>query len=186
MEEKVWTRRDDETSKAYKAFEIYRNMGRNRSIRKTHDEVYGEGAGNIRFVHHWSSKYDWVDRATAFDDHLEEKRRKKHEAEMTKGLSHAAVRLQKLKKLHDLLEEEIFENEAHWLEDLKLTPDGQRISIPKYNGRIIRDYRKVLADIAEEVGGRQKRVDVTTQGGALQRDLSVTITDRGEDPDVEA
>jgi hypothetical protein len=125
-----------------------------------------------------------VDRSEAYDRYLEEKRRKKHEKELTSGLSKPAERVKKLKKLHDRLEKEIFENEAYWLEDIKIGPDGV-IPITRFNAQILKEYRSTLADIASEVGGRQRKVDVTTKGNSLQRDFNFVVSQDADDPEIQ-
>lgn len=64
----AWDKREDESSRAYSAFIIYRDMGPQRSLRKTADIYYEPGSLNVRVIQKWSSKYDWVKRATAFDE----------------------------------------------------------------------------------------------------------------------
>ena len=59
----AWERRPDETSKAYEAFCVYRDMGTSRSIAKV-----GAALGKNRVtLEQWSSKYSWVKRAAAWD-----------------------------------------------------------------------------------------------------------------------
>jgi hypothetical protein len=178
MSDKPWTKRDDETQRAYEGFCVYRDLGPERSLQEAHDEFYGEGAGNLRYMEGWSSTYDWVDRASAYDQYLEEKRRQEYEKEMTSGLSHAGARVRKLKELHDRLESELEEN--LWLEDVKIGPQGSQVTIQKYNGQLVRDYLRALKHIAKEVGGRKKQVDVTSQGQSIGDDVTVRI--EGETP----
>jgi len=168
-----WEKRPDETQRAYEVFCIYRDLGPERSLQKAHDAEYGEGAGNLRYVEGWSSDYDWPDRAAAHDRYLEEQRREEYEKEMTTGLSHAGARVRKLKDLHGRLEEELAEN--LWLEDVKIGPQGSQVRIRKYNTALVRDYLRSLKHIAKEVGGRKKKVDVTSQGQSIGDDISVSI-----------
>ena len=74
----IWERQKDESNKAYHIFCIYRDMGPNRSLEKTR-EILGKSAGYTRWMHTWSSKYDWVTRAQAYDDYIEKKKRKENE-----------------------------------------------------------------------------------------------------------
>jgi len=180
-DEEPWTKREDETQRAYEVFCVYRDLGPERSLQKAHDEEYGEGAGNLRYVEGWSSEYDWPERAQAYDRYLEKKRREEYEEELTSGLSHAGARVEKLKELHDRLEEELAEN--LWLQDVKIGPQGSQVTIQKYNGQLVRDYLRTLKHIAKEVGGRKKKVDVTSQGQRVGDDVSVSI--EGATPLVE-
>jgi hypothetical protein len=75
-----WEKRPDEGHKAFRAFQEYCKLGGERST--------GQVAANIRktpnLIKGWSSAYDWVARAAAYDDHmgrLEQGRREKVRAE---------------------------------------------------------------------------------------------------------
>ena len=77
----IWERQKDESNKAYHIFCIYRNLGPDRSLEKTR-EILGKSAGYTRWMQTWSSQYDWVTRAQAYDDYIERKMRKKNEKEI--------------------------------------------------------------------------------------------------------
>ncbi len=47
-------------------------------MEKTRQKI-GKPAGYIRWLHTWSSKYDWVTRAQAYDDYIERKKREEKE-----------------------------------------------------------------------------------------------------------
>jgi hypothetical protein len=154
-------------------FCVYRDLGPSRRLIDAHDAVYGEGAGNIRLLQRWSSQYDWVERAEAYDQYLEAQRRKEYEREMTTGLAHAGARVRELKEMYWRLKAEAEEN--LWLEDVKITPQGDVIPVQRYNSALVRNIQQTLDDIAKEVGGRKQQVDVTTQGQALDKGIDVQI-----------
>lgn len=58
-----WDARPDETMKAYRAFMIYRDLGPGRSLHAVSREL----AKSVPLLKRWSSRYDWVGRARAFD-----------------------------------------------------------------------------------------------------------------------
>ena len=58
-----WERQDGETAKAFEAFAIYRDMGPDRSLRKVVQSLNK----NLTTIAEWSSKYEWVKRAAAWD-----------------------------------------------------------------------------------------------------------------------
>ena len=59
----LWEQQEGETAKAFEAFCVYRDLGPSRSIAKT-----GQSLGKNRVtLEQWSSKYEWVKRATAWD-----------------------------------------------------------------------------------------------------------------------
>ncbi len=61
VERAAWDRRDGETSRAYLAFRQYRDLGPTRSLAKL-DATTSNNARN------WITRWDWVARATAWDD----------------------------------------------------------------------------------------------------------------------
>ena len=160
MSDESWTKREDESSKAYRAFEIYRDAGPDKRSHEYVRQELGKSSGYTRWLEEWSSKYNWVSRAEAFDEHLEEKRREEYEEEMTTGLAHAGARVRKLKELHDRLERELEQN--LWIKDVKMGPHGNQVEIKKYNGQLVRDYLRSLKHIAKEVGGRKDVLDLET------------------------
>jgi hypothetical protein len=58
-----------ESSKAFTAFKIYRDLGAERSLVKACESYYGTRS-NLAQIKVWSRKFDWVDRARAYDDWL--------------------------------------------------------------------------------------------------------------------
>lgn len=73
----IWERLPEESSKAYEAFCIYRDLGVDRSIEKTAKSRLKPGS--YSWLRNWSSKYNWVERARAYDDYLEREKRKERE-----------------------------------------------------------------------------------------------------------
>lgn len=59
-----WDQRPNETSKAYAAFEVYRDMGLERSTADVAQEL-GKSKGLIQ---RWSRTHGWVDRCRKFDE----------------------------------------------------------------------------------------------------------------------
>jgi hypothetical protein len=56
-----WDRRDGETSQAYAAFRQYRDLGPSRRVDRMSNV-------SVITVQRWSARWDWVARATAWDD----------------------------------------------------------------------------------------------------------------------
>jgi hypothetical protein len=73
MTQKSYDRQDGETSKAYQAFTIYRNMGVSRSLDRTAGEFYPtpetpqKRPRSIAQIEVWSRTNKWVDRCKDFD-----------------------------------------------------------------------------------------------------------------------
>lgn len=80
---KPWDRRDNESAKAFSAFEIYRAMGPNeRSL----DAVSQKLAKSTDLLKRWSSRHEWVKRVTAFDDSVAKVAAEKEHAKRVKEL----------------------------------------------------------------------------------------------------
>lgn len=80
---KPWERQDGETSKAFDAFRTFRDIGPTRTIGQACEILRGPGFGKDMFKT-WSSKWKWTSRAAAWDEYLDEQRRKQMEHDMKK------------------------------------------------------------------------------------------------------
>lgn len=91
---------DNETSKAFQCFTIYRDLGSDRSLDKAYqlskDNVTLKANGTWR---KWSEKHHWVDRAKAYDAYLIEKSRQAREEEHLKELGEYRDELGRLSRL---------------------------------------------------------------------------------------
>lgn len=65
---KPWERQEGETDKAFAAFAIYRDMGDDRTIAKAAEKL---GLKASRHLETWSSENSWLDRISAWQDHLD-------------------------------------------------------------------------------------------------------------------
>ena len=59
-----WERQPGESPKAFAAFSVYRDAGPERSVRAVSREL----AKSIPLIKRWSSNWDWVERARAWDN----------------------------------------------------------------------------------------------------------------------
>lgn len=100
MAAKPWERRKDETADAYAAFLVYRDMGPSRTVERTHAALAaGAAAGcepgptdvraNRRMptfsgLQRQATRKMWVDRARAWDNHLQSARDKVAAAEASR------------------------------------------------------------------------------------------------------
>ena len=75
----AWDRQPEETGKAYTAFCAYRDMGRDRSLKKTVEQLGYKGWEPIRT---WSSKFEWVERCSQYDAYLDGEARKLREKDI--------------------------------------------------------------------------------------------------------
>lgn len=101
---KPWERLDDEGTKPYEAFAIYRDMGRERSLLKVSEKL----SKSEQLIKRWSAKFDWVKRAASWDDEQDRIAREiaqKEQAEEIKRMRkrHAKLAKQMLDKAEDAL-----------------------------------------------------------------------------------
>ena len=165
-----------ETNKARSAFEDYYNIGPGRSIRKLH-QSYIEGSSktiptkHVRTLLEWSTKHGW------------QKRVEKRDLE----ISEAA--LDAMKEVATRTGYAIFQKRIHDLGKL-----AERmftlLSAGALQPKVVREYRGLLADIAAEMGERERKHKVTVEdwrseivqllldGKITQRDI---IEDFGND-----
>lgn len=96
-----WTMQPGESARAYEAFRIYRDAGRQRSLRKTALEFYGrENPGAVRQVADWSTRWSWVDRVRAWEEEQDRiYREEAAEAVREMGERHAKLAVAMLSKV---------------------------------------------------------------------------------------
>lgn len=81
-----WERQEGETDKAFDAFTIYRNLPE-RSLAKAakvRAEMQGKSRVDVGQLERWSRDNDWVARAGAWDDHIDQLARRKLEVDLVK------------------------------------------------------------------------------------------------------
>lgn len=154
-------------------------MGPGRSLRKLHARYRQQVADDpstqpptTRFptIRSWSHKYDWQERARAYDKACHEWQEEQVKETLRQGLALPHHRVEKLKKIFERLDEELTGG-ALWLQDKKQLGKGadmEIIDIERYNSSLISDLRGLLDDLAQETGGRIKRQDITSGGQPLQ------------------
>lgn len=127
----------------------------------------------------WCQDFQWIQRARRYDALTRIARDAEARRIMTTGLAVVHERLKRLITLADMLEAQIFvapqitddgeiiEDEIGqtdfktgastriWLREEHYTKTGDLVTNYKLNAALLQQYRGVLADIAEEVGGRK-------------------------------
>lgn len=73
----LWERLPGESSRAYSVFCEYRDLGPERSLDKLKQKLNKSRTKST--LARWSGKYKWVERAKAYDDYIEKKKRREHE-----------------------------------------------------------------------------------------------------------
>ena len=69
---KEWEKQQGESSKAYEAFCMYRDLGIGRQYTKTAEAL----KKNVSLINRWARRYEWKERADAWDKSVMEEGRK--------------------------------------------------------------------------------------------------------------
>lgn len=80
----VWEKQPDESAKSYLWFCKYRDMGPERTLAKVKTECKKTEGKYNSMLERWSSKFNWVKRAEAYDLYLEKLKRKQREEDLKK------------------------------------------------------------------------------------------------------
>lgn len=93
-----WERQQYESQQSFEAFQIYRDLGEERSITK----VAQKCNKNRSLIARWSTQHNWVERAAAYDQYMDQQALKAEERErkkMAKRHAEIAMKFQeKIKK----------------------------------------------------------------------------------------
>jgi hypothetical protein len=170
-----WEQQLKESARAYGAFCTYRDLGPCRSLRAAAEAFYHHrSAAGLRQLQTWSATFRWVERAHAWDRHLDaEARQAQQKARRDMAERHAkeaqGLQAKALERLRTLRPEELgptdvlrFFVDAAKLERLALgEPDAlQRQELTGRNGgpvvlniveEVVGDVPPARADIVEEV-----------------------------------
>jgi hypothetical protein len=90
-----WEMQPGETPTAYRAFGAFRDLGPERNLKLAASAHYGveeASASQYQQIRSWSSRFDWFDRARAYDDHVEMAVQTRLEDLRRKGAEDAAER----------------------------------------------------------------------------------------------
>lgn len=110
----LWERQPGESAKAFHAFTLYRDLGHERSVSKV-AQIYRPGRNLRSLMSRWSTKFNWVKRAEAYDDHMDKLSRKEAEKQV-----------KDMKKRHITLGMALQTKAAEKLKDLK----GKDMKVP--------------------------------------------------------
>lgn len=140
----------------------YLRLGPARSTKKLamiYDEQEAPPTKSWASLQAWSSRFDWFHRAEMYDAEIEMGRNEIAEAALYSGFALPYKRVEALKRLAARLQEELAVESNLWLRDYRMLGRGRDATFAKirrFNASLIEQFRGVLADIAEETGGRQK------------------------------
>lgn len=141
-----WERLENEGTKPYEAFAIYRDMGRERGIRKVATEL----GKSETLISRWSGKFDWVKRAAAWDDEQDRIAREIAQKEQ-------AEEIKKMRKRHSALAKKMLDTaeaalEIFDLDDIKPADVSRMVDIA---AKLERISRGDVGEVVEERDGGQ-------------------------------
>jgi hypothetical protein len=184
-----WEQQPGESARAFGAFCAYRDLGPRRSLRAAAAAFYGRAStARERQLDKWSHAFRWVERANAWDRHLDaEARRIQEEVRREMAERHVkearALQAKAVERLRSLRPEELgpadllrYLVEAAKLERLALgEPDSvQRQELTGRGGAPLHFTLEAVVTAARELEEAENR--------ALQRSGGATLPDR--DPQV--
>jgi len=177
----IWERQLKETSKAYKAFCEYRDLGSDRSLSKLTQEL------NVSKTHlgNWSSKYNWVERVEAFDDYIESRVRDSNEkaiVEMrTRHAKHSQELQEALALLLEVLNRKIEKDpNLNELDKLKL---NELLGLVTQSAKCLKQLTEIERE-ARGVPSSTYRTEVTVDGKA-RIDILKELVDSMSDEQLE-
>lgn len=187
MELLAGERKENETDRSVQACNDYLRLGSGRSIEKLHRN-YTESTSDespsksLRWLAEWSRKYDWVQRASAYDAEIDASKTAEVQRLRTEGLAADYERLRELDSIYQALKGEFNGGLGIWFTDIKMSAKGDTVDVPVFNKPLIDSMRGVLDDIAKEVGGRKIIQEHSGPGGkpqehVVKHDLSQLPTD---------
>lgn len=162
---KPWDQLPGETNAWFHRFDKFRLLV-NRSVQAAYNEWrIAKGRERSRGTpQSWrdaSKRWNWYDRADAWDRHCIEQASKEIEERririLQSGFALKHERIQALNALAEMLLGEVKEVDKRWCPDVKSIGQGQfaeRVDIVRFNGSLIEQARKTLDDIAAELGER--------------------------------
>lgn len=121
---KPYDKLPDESSKAYEAFAIYRDMGTERSIEKAWKRYSQSDKRVPGYIGDWARNFNWVIRAAAYDEYVDAQARKVLEREAIK-------RRADMLKRHALLGKVLQQKSAAYLDKHGIDKSSDAISAAK-------------------------------------------------------
>lgn len=163
----IWDRLPNESGKAYAVFCVYRDLGPERSLEKLRRNL--DKPRSKKWLGEWSVKYNWVERAQAYDDYIERKKREEKEnaiLEMAERHAKLAMAFQQrvAQRLQQISPAELSPSDmAKWLDiatKLERLSRGEPTEIEKQevhgevkNGNIFERIEK-YAEVFRQLAGR--------------------------------
>lgn len=180
---KPWEQQEGETIRAWVAFRIYRDMGRDRALSKVAREL---GIKHKRNIAKWSSANHWMERVTAYEGHLDvirrrETRRSQNEMAKRHATMAAGIQNKVLARLKGLDPEDMKVGEMLRAFDLSVKIETHARQIPTRD--IIPEDPQVKATLDE--GYEEDETQVAETIREMQQDETVDEDDDGNQAEDE-
>lgn len=155
-----------ETARAQEAFADYSSMNISLdglATRYRERRAAGERVPTVfrSTLARWSAAFGWQDR-------LAEMAQARITAIMSTGMAVVHERVEREKRVEELLFGEVMDDAKRWLPDVKQIGQGEsaeRVDIVRFNHRLVEQWRGLHKDLAEETGGRKRTIEHTGAGG---------------------
>lgn len=84
----LWERQEGEGIKPFSYFCVYRDLGYTRTFDKAIEEIYNQTGKKVKYkyIASLSSTYKWAERARAYDEYLECRKREEYEEEIMEAV----------------------------------------------------------------------------------------------------
>jgi hypothetical protein len=131
--EEPWARLPGEGARAFAAFCVYRDLGPERTLQQVRQEC----TKSMPLLKRWSAYHNWVERAAAYDGHLDRLKRQENERQLQETLERHAnfgvlAQNKAFEKLQELKGETLTPNQAlAYLEaGIKIERDARGVPPP--------------------------------------------------------
>jgi hypothetical protein len=189
-DEATWKKQPNEPTLWFRRFDHFRLM-EDRTIPAAYRELTHDDENNTPGNwYKYAKKWQWENRAAAWDAHLDAEWEKQLKKERTRILrARYALQHKRIEALDDLAQKLIdyLEDEDNiWLPDVKgigTGPTAERVDLIRFNAPLISEIRATLADIAAERGERVKKVDGDMTLTILPKEYwGISPDDEGSEP----
>lgn len=143
-----WERQPKETARAYAAFKVYLDLGKDRSADRAWSKVTGRNGGRSGHWGEWSVKWRWVERATAYDLHMARLEQEKREQALANEVDKWADRQRELREREFALSQQLLDKVEAMLKFPLQTvtrsgPKGENVTIVPADWAV-RDVARLL------------------------------------------
>lgn len=181
----VWDRLDYETSKAFAAFVIFRDMGADRTIIESYRQYadHPQARATARYYIEWARYYKWNQRAEAWDDYCDRVKQRALTRELEKTAARHVSEIRNFSALVNKLQ-------AAFTKRIEDNPSLRGVRMRDLLTSAIRAaaITPSLHEAELNALGKPKRIEVTGEGGGpvLIRYMPPQVVDNSDTTDVQS